>query len=221
VSHIARIATSLNQKIRYHGLRAAAYDTLIRLVNKSIYLKSLECLVVERVDPRPWTLPSGFDHVRLDRDRLWSFARVKENQLPEGFVREALARGDECYAVLDGDTLASYGWYSKMPTRIDRDLRIAVSRQYVYMYKAFTSHAYRGQRLHAIGKVLALREYVNQGFKGLLSYVESNNFDSLKSCRRIGARTCGHLRVLRLAGRYFIHTGHGCRDYGFELSLRT
>jgi len=57
---------------------------------------------------------------------------------------------------------------------------------YVYMYKAFTVERYRGQRLHAIGVTQSLVRFGSMGYRGLLCYVESNNFDSLKSSYRMG-----------------------------------
>lgn len=214
---VASVITSLQRNIRNHGLKAAFYDVAIRSINRFVYLKTLECVVIEQANHRALTLPANLECVHLDGARLSSFGREKENELPETFVRDALAQGDECYAVLDGSTLASYGWYSKTPTLVDRDLRLHFNRHYVYMYKGFTSKAYRGQRLHAIGMMFALEECRKQGFNGLVAYVESNNFDSLKSCYRMGYKTCGHIRVLRLAGRYFIQNGRGCSDYGLEL----
>jgi len=173
--------------------------------------------VRKQVDPGSMTLPAHLRYARLDGARLSLYGRVKENELPEEFVQDALDAGDECYAIMDGTVLASYGWYSKAPTLVDGDLRLHFNRQYVCMYKGFTSKPYRGRRLHGMGMILALNEYRNQGFKGLVAYVESNNFDSLKSCFRMGYKTCGHMRVLRLAGRYFIQTGQGCSDYGLQL----
>ena len=214
---VASVIRSAQWNIRNHGSQAAIYDVVTRAINRFVYLKTLVCVVLEQVDPASLTLPAHLDYVRLEGARLSLFSRVKENELSEGFVRDALAEGSECYAVLDGDTLASYGWYSKTPTLADKDLRLHFNRQYMYRYKGFTAKPYRGQRLHAIGMMLALNEYRNQGFKGLVAYVESNNFDSLKSVYRMGYRTCGHLRVLRLAGRYFIQNGQGCSDYGLEL----
>jgi hypothetical protein len=217
MTSVGSIIASVQRTIRNHGSQAAIYDVAIRSINKFVYLKTLECVVIERVDPGSLILPAHLDYVRLDGARLSSLGSVKENELPEGFIRDALAEGNECYAVLDGDTLASYGWYSKTPTLVNEDLRLHFDRQYVYRYKGFTSKPYRGQRLHAIGMMLALNKYRNQGFKGLVAYVESNNFNSLKSLYRMGYKTCGHLRVLRLGRRYFIQSGQGCSGYGLEL----
>jgi len=217
MTKVAAAIKTVRRNIRNHGLQAAIYDVVVRSINRLVYLKTLECVVIEQVDPGSMTLPTRLRYARLERATLSLLGREKENELPEEFVQDALDGGDECHAVMDGNTLASYGWYSKAPTVVDRGLRLHFNPQYVYMYKGFTSKTYRGQRLHAIGMMLALNEYLNQGFKGLVAYVESNNFDSLKSCYRLGYKMCGRIRVLRLASRYFIHIGQGCSEYGLEL----
>jgi hypothetical protein len=214
---VASAITTVRRNIRNHGLQAAIYDILIRSVNRFVYMKTLECVVIEQVDAGSMTLPAHLRYARLESARLSLYGRLKENELPEEFVRDALDAGDECYAVIEGNTLASYGWYSKAPTLVDGNLRLHFNPQYVYMYKGFTAKPYRGKRLHAIGMMLALNEYRKQGFTGLVSYVESNNFDSLKSCYRMGYKSVGRIRVLRLANRYFIRSGQGCSDYGLEL----
>ena len=214
---VASAIATIRRNIRNHGLRAAIYDVAVRSINRVVYMKTLECVVIEQVDQKSMTLPEPLRYTHLEGARLALLGRVKENELPEEFVQEALDAGDECHAIMDGNTLASYGWYSKAPTAVDGDLRLHFDPQYIYMYKGFTARAYRGKRLHAIGMMLALDEYRSKGFKGLVAYVESNNFDSLKSCYRMGYKTCGRIRVLKLANRFFIHSDPGCQAYGLEL----
>src|SRR5262249_10874862 len=136
---------------------------------------------------------------KLEPAELLAFAEAGKYQLTADFVRQVSAKGDECYAMLDGDILAAYGWYSRNRTVLDNeDLMLRFDSSYIYMYKGFTLDRYRGQRLHAIGMTRALAEYKTQGFCGLVSYVESNNFDSLKSCYRMGYRNCGRIHILRV-----------------------
>ena len=89
--------------------------------------------------------------------------------------------------------------------------------QYIYMYKGLTPGNYRGQRLHAIGMTRALEAYLARGYKGIVSYVEWNNFGSLKSCYRMGYKDFGTVYVVRFFKHYFIHSGAGCDGYGFRL----
>jgi hypothetical protein len=152
---------------------------------------------------------------------LMEFAADPQNELTEMFVREAFDKGDECYGFLCGDSLASYGWYSREPTPIHPpELMLYFERGYIYMYKGFTHVNHRGQRLHAVGMTRALETYRARGYKGIVSYVEWNNFGSLRSCYRMGYSDFGAIMVFRLFGRYFAHSSAGCRRYGFRLERR-
>lgn len=91
------------------------------------------------------------------------------------------------------------------------------SDEYVYMYKGFTHPEYRGQRLHAIGMTKALQIYLGRGFKGVLSYVESNNFSSLKSVYRMGYVDVGTVYIVRILDRYLTYVDAGCKLYQFQL----
>jgi hypothetical protein len=48
-------------------------------------------------------------------------------------------------------------------------------------------------------------------------YVESSNFDSLKSCRRMGYAEFGSIHVVRISGRYRAFSSAGCRRLGFRV----
>ena len=129
-------------------------------MNRFIYYKTLQFLVTEQPDSKWVNLPSPLKLVHLNRSELLVFAENAENELDQAFVNSAISKGDDCYGILDGGTLANYGWYSRMPTLIDNDgLLLEFDPRYIYMYKGFTLDRYRGQRLHAINKTRALCEY--------------------------------------------------------------
>ena len=137
------------------------------------------------------------------------------HELTSTFLREASLRGDRCYALFDGDTLASYGWYSDLPSPIDEHFVLHFDRGYTYMYKGYTVPAYRGLRLHAVGMCRALRAFTLEGKEGLISYVQSNNFASLRSVARMGYRVFGEVYLLRVGRRAFTYATKRCRDYDF------
>lgn len=208
---------SFQRNVRHHGAQVAIYDLVVRSVNRFLYWKTLDCMVLCDVDPRLMNLPENFQCVQLDNSQLASFDRAKGNELAGNLVQGTLSEEDECHAVLDGDTIASYDWYSRSPTLIDDDLQLHFNSQYVYIKKEFIAEAYRDQQIHTVGMMRALKAYRGRGFKGIIAYVESTNFDALKFCYRLGYRNCGQIRVLRIEDQYFIQNGEGCRDYGIEL----
>ena len=215
--NVRSTVSSLERNVHSHGYRAAMYDVVIRGANTFVIWKNLQCIVIVDPDPKYTVVVPRFRCVKLDKQTLLSYADKPAYELPEAFVSDALEKGDECHAILHGDDLASYGWYSVKPTLINDELRLHFNPSYVYMYKGFTLSAYRGQRLHAIGMTLALMQYRSMGFKGMVSCVETNNFDSLKSCYRMGYRPCGNIRFMKFAGKYLIRANAACRKYGLDL----
>jgi ribosomal protein S18 acetylase RimI-like enzyme len=146
-----------------------------------------------------------------------------ENLLTDSFIDDAARKGDRCYVLCDGDTVMSYGWYSTKPTTLVEVPGGAVlhfSPSHAYMYNAFTRPTYRGRRLHGIGMAAALTIVDREGLDGLLAYVVSSNFSSLKSFERLGFETIGHLLMLGAGGRHFWRATAGCRRYGLRVEMK-
>jgi hypothetical protein len=215
------VLRSVYTTANHHGSLPAMYDVGVRILNKCMYYRVMQCLVFDEVPQRAPTLAETLHFTKLEKRDLLRFSQSASSELTPEFVHHALAKGDECYAILDGTNLASYGWYSRQPTRTNcEDLTLHFDWvNYVYMYKAFTVERYRGQRLHAIGVTQSLMRFRSLGYKGLLCYVESNNFDSLKSSYRMGYRSCGRIHVLRVAGQYIIRPQSECRDFGLTVAV--
>jgi hypothetical protein len=212
-------ATHVGRTMRQFGLVRTLYDLALRALNRLVYFRVLKVVGIDRPDPRALARRPEYGYGFLSRALLLAFAVDPAYEMNERFLLGALAKEDRCYGIVHGETLASYGWYSTKPTvALTDDLELRFDPAYVYMYKGFTHEGYRGQRLHAAGMAQALEEYRAEGAKGLVSYVESNNFSSLKSCYRMGYRPLGHVLVLRAGGRYFIGSTRGCRERGFRLA---
>lgn len=208
------LLTLIREDLQRHGLAPTLADVAIRAIKRVLPFTVLRGLYVGVVDPAYLQANGRYRCGFLDRTALLQYCR-HEYELSEEFLQKALAKGDQCFGILDGDMLASYGWYSNHPTDVAEDLQLYFDRLYMYMYKGFTHSRYRGRRLHAIGMTMALKHYLDHGFKGLVSYVESNNLSSLKSVFRMGYRGFGSIYVVKVFGRYLIHCTRGCRDYGF------
>lgn len=212
---VAKLETVL-RKIRRHGVGATGYEAAIRALGALAEFKIMRGVFVDRPDPDFLDCP--YQPMLLDAAALRRFARDPANELSEEFIDEATARGDQCYAICDGERLAAYGWYAFGPTPIGLPgLLLHFSPGHVYMYKGFTHDDYRGQRLHAIGMTRALQHYLASGYKGIVSYVESINFDSLKSCFRMGYAVFGTVYVVKVFGRYLTAATPGCGKYAFRV----
>jgi hypothetical protein len=212
----------LIRNIRTFGVVKTVEDLTLRAINRAAILKILKGIKIEKVDPEFLRCDNKYQGQFLDQAMLTEFAKDPRNDLTAAFLHEAFEKGDQCYGFLDGDALASYGWYSKQPTEIHPPgLVLHFSDQYVYMYKAFTGVSHRGQRLHPAGMTRALATYLTQGYKGLISYVEWNNFGSLRSSYRIGYADFGNIVVARVFGRFVLRSDAGCEPYGFRLEWVT
>jgi hypothetical protein len=181
-------------------------------------LKILKCVIISQADPAFLKCPEPYTAGFLTEEMLRKFAQDPGTYLSEEWIERARLHGDECLGICDGETLAAYGWYAHKPVPIDpEDILLYFNNDYVYMYAGFTRPEYRGQRLHGIGMSLALQHYLNRGYKGLVSCIESHNFDSLKSSLRMGYVEFGTLYILKLLGHYFLHASRGCEKYGYYL----
>jgi hypothetical protein len=202
--------------VKSYGLRAGIHDVTKRAIDKVIFCKILNVvdLALANANPEFLSLDARFVGRFLRDDELNRYAADPKNDLTASFVKGALTKGDRCYGVLEGDTLASYGWYSQKPTEMDDDLVFHFDPNDVYMYKGFTPKTHRGLRLHAFGMALALEAYTHEGARGLVSYVESNNFASLRSCARLGYKDVGHVYVARLRDRSVMWRTGKCEAHG-------
>jgi acetyltransferase (GNAT) family protein len=201
------------------GWPAALQAVAQGAANRLVFFRVLKCVRVGEVDPRYLAIDPRFQHGFLDEASLRRLGEDPRYDLSPRFLDAALAKGDQCYGILDGDRLASFGWYSAVPTTISDELRFCFDRRYVYMYKGFTDPGYRGQRLHALGMTSALQQLLDRGAAGLVSYVDATNFDSLRSCYRMGYTDVGQIYCLRAGGHYWIHADAGCRRLGVSLEV--
>jgi hypothetical protein len=208
------------QKVKRQGAVNTAHAVLMKAINAVVSFKILRGVTIEEPDAGYLEVPATYDARFLPDNALRGFACDPATEMSTAFVAATLAKGDECYAICDGANLAAYGWYATTPTTAGSpDLLLHFDSEYVYMYKGFTDPRYRGQRLHAVGMTRALDEYRCRGYRGMVSYVESTNFDSLKSCFRMGYKLFGSIYVVKLFGRHFAFSSPGCARFGFRLEV--
>ncbi len=212
----------LRDEVRHYGVRSTLYDVWIRGLNRLFFYRVLRGITVASPHPDYLGIDPRYEHGFVARERLEAVAVRPEYELSPEFLRGAFAKGDRCYGILGRgpageDVLASYGWYSRCPTELYKGLDVHFGDGWVYMYKGYTHRDFRGQRLHAIGMTLALARLREEGARGIVSVVESNNFGSLKSVYRMGYADVGRIRVSRRFGRWRVSPDVGCRGHGLDL----
>ena len=211
------IAAKVRRRVRRHGLPATLYGYGMRAVSSASF-RILRALCLEQANPSFGRCPPGFTAGFASREALYRFAEQPGSELSLKFVQQALSRGNQCFAICDGGSLAAYGWYAFRPTPMDLpEMLLHFDPHWVYRYKGFTLPRYRGQRLHAFGTTQALQHYLARGFWGFVAYVESTNLDSLKACFRAGYQAFGSICVLQVLGRVATFRSPGCDRLGFRL----
>ena len=181
------ITGKVRRRVRRHGLNAALCVYGMRAVNLALTCKILRALYLTHPNPAFSALPAGYAAGFASREELHRFAQQPGSDLTPRFVDQSLAHGDQCFALRHGRSIAAYSWYSFRPTPIGLPgVLLFFDPHWVYRYKDYTHPEYRGRRLHAIGTALGLAHYRSRGFLGAIAYVESTNFESLKSCCRAG-----------------------------------
>ncbi len=209
------------ENARSFGVGAALRDLEYRAINKVLPLRILKGMTAVMADVDRRLFDTGGFTVRIASPaelRAAAPMRPWDVEMSPAFVERALARGDECVVIFDGDLLVSIGWYARGPTTpISDSLALAFDPAWTYMYKGFTLESHRGKRLHGIGMTFALRHYTNAGARGLISYVEFQNLRSLRSVEKMGYRLFGDIYVATIGGRERFWSTPGCRPYGFHL----
>ena len=209
----------IQSRLKSYGFWATVYDIGYRGVNRLLLYESLRGMWISfpNLNGKYLEAPPQYQARFLSQEEIVSLTRDPESRVSVPFAEIVLAKGDECYAIFDGQHLASFGWYSQKPTLLQPRLTLHFDPSYVYMYNGYTFPEYRGQRLHAVGMSRALKEYSDRGLKGLVSVVQSNNLESLRSCYRMGYKDFGTLRAVGLSGKLWTFHSAGCEAFNFYL----
>jgi len=199
------------------GWRSAVGALTLGAIKRVFGVRVLRAMYVTAVAPTFAAAAADVSADFFDRETLRRMTADARYDLTSDFLDEALAKGDECYGIVDGTRPAAYGWYAHTPTKLSDDLRLSFDPKYVYMYKGLTLEAYRGRRLHAIGMTAALAAYRARGYKGLVTYVDADNLNSLKSSHRMGYVDVGRVFLMKLGGRHVILRTPGCAAFGLRV----
>jgi hypothetical protein len=199
-------------------LRASIVHGAYAVAERAVGFKALRgmTLKVEHIDPKYLGEVTPYSCHRATAQEFAGLPGAAE-LAPPAFYVAAAERGDWCHYVRDGDTIASYGWYSTGVVPVVDDTSIRFSPKFVYMYKGFTLPQHRGRQLHAYGMAHAAAGAVADGYEGLISYVEIHNQGSLRSVARLGYRSFGTCFRARIFGKTMTFSSSGCEPYEFHL----
>lgn len=95
-----------------HSLGSALVTFVLKCINSAFFLRILRGVFVEAPDASFLEHPGAYTAEFLSTQKLREYAQDPNTHIRDAFLDQALARGGQCYAIRDGETLAAYGWYS-------------------------------------------------------------------------------------------------------------
>jgi RimJ/RimL family protein N-acetyltransferase len=198
--------------VLHHGLAATLLHLLYRAVNRAAMVMIFRVVALDGCDMKQEPATARGLWRFLSHEELDSFSSKDPSlELSRDFIALALARGDKCYGFVQGGVLGAYAWYSTGPTPVQDSIVAHFDRDRVYMHKAVTAPAFRGQRLYGIGVERALQTLVGERTAvGLISCVQVHNHPSQKALKRIGFRTIGWTMVLGWRKPWIVLSTVGC-----------
>ncbi len=201
IAKIKQFAARLEQTRAKFGARAALESVLDRVGRLAVGLQVvdvvwLDCSQVSDLsgdDPR-------FEFRFLRAEEVRRFAENPDLGLSSELAARIEAGRDMCFAALERERLAAYGWYAIDCIEGEHNFGVPMSfpADAAYMYNGFTHPDFRGLRLHGRVMGLALQALESKGVTRLVSTVDWTNHPSLRSCQRLGYETLG--RIVTIGG---------------------
>ena len=203
----------LRDDLRRWGLLRSLYRRLMRRLAPFLHLSFAMARPLGRNEARQTHAGCSL-RVATRADLLRATANPALQMTP-AFVDYALSRGDICTAAFDGDDIVAYVWRAFVPTRHKDDVWLTFEPPYRYGYKALTLPAWRGRHLQEMLGPVADRLCIERGHTHAIGFIETHNYASITSAKRLGDEAIGVIGYLRIAGRVFPFRSPGARRAGF------
>lgn len=164
-----------------YGPLAAATDILDRI------LRRLGITKIERVFTVTSSAYSGAHQAEvLTVSQIKSYRGAGALSCSEQTIQDVEAGNKVCVAVVDGNNLCGFTWYTLRPYRHSDSDFAFFDPDYICGYGAYISPDYRGQGIRAAIVKRALDYARSLERKGIIAAITWTNFGSLRSAHRIG-----------------------------------
>ncbi len=210
-----------------HGVFRAGHRASYKLLARTARYMNMRCIYARAADVLIPGSRNGFADLRqtkkyaarfLEPEEVWRIAERPECRradMTDNFVAGALANGERCFAVLDGDYVAHFSWYSRIsPTRMNDHWTLHFDESCVYIYYVYTDPKYRGQKLmpYALSRAIA-----KSGAGCAVAFVESSNYASLNTFFAMGFKEFARIYIARIFGKPLMFHGAGALRFGFRV----
>lgn len=198
---------------KHHGLWRTTHRVVHSACNRAFRYNTFVVMwMPTSFTPEPIDLTSERLEIRkLGREEAFAVSRLPGSGMPEAYVEEALARGDECFGVTIEEEPVCVSWFARRgPVTIYRWWNVEFFGDYVYVHAVYTSPAYRGRRLAEKNLHAAVKRYALAGATGMFALVESSNYASLNAFRRAGYTPRATIRTAQIGGRLLVRHDSEC-----------
>ena len=204
------------KKLRRFGVLAAMHHLSISVINRIIKLRVLVIYVKQTSLPlKPY--PNDILIRLLTNHELKTIADTPGLELPECFIDEAIANGDECFGAFIQNELSAYGWYATQPSKSADETIAVFNSDYVYTYKDLTLPSQRGHGVQKLIKEFTFEHYHQQGKRGIIVGIDSINFSSRASIEGSGALKVGYCAYIKRGSQLINLRSNGAKRFGFKL----
>ncbi|HZZ72567.1 MAG TPA: hypothetical protein VFE24_09955 [Pirellulales bacterium] len=195
---------SLYQTAADFGWRAALLGALYRGLKRASGLQLGAIYQLRAADLESSTVASeGCQFRLLEPAEIVSWSADPQNDLNAAWAKHLQAGRTFCLGAFRGDRLVSYAWLAEGPVDPQHSLgvRLALPRDALYLYKAYTHPAERGKRLYQATARQALALFGSAGIEQIVAIVEYANWASRRSHDRLPGRWLG--QVARVGRKQF------------------
>jgi hypothetical protein len=183
------------QAIAHQSLGRVTARYALRSMQRLLRVSVFQSLLLTEGNARQLANAASLECCFVDADRLRREATLPGSGLELAEVDRLLQAGEECFGTFVNGVLASYLWFSPGPAHLAGDAFVHFDPVYAYSRWAFTRTDYRGRRLHAACKRSALAAFAARGRRGILSVVDTLNFQSLDAAAYLGCVRVGLLGI--------------------------
>ena len=200
------------------GYGAALMNLAYYLANKIICIRRLEVIYLKRenlisLDKQKYTQHSYRLATNEDLEKMRSENRwIISNELIAGFKS-----GDVCILSLVNQKVAGYTWiHTAGHPQFFPGLKVKVPADYAYNFAGYTLPEYRGYGLQPFRHHVTLNYVENLGKKGMIGFVEVNNFSSKKGQIKSGYQLLGTITTFGSHAHFITLFSNELKKFGIR-----
>lgn len=205
------------EMIQRWGFVRTAYALLMNRLRRYTHLNF--CRVTTRLlgnADSPSAIPASRSYRELTEEELIRFSSDTELELTPDLIRTALKRGDICVGAVENNRLVGYTWFAFNTAPHLDGVWVTFPAQARYAYKTYVKEEFRGGKIASDLNVHGDTICLKRGKAFGIGFIDTHNYASYRSVRRVGARTVGYAGYFQCFGRTFIFRTPGARRYGFR-----